>query len=134
MKAKGFIPTLAVLASSLTFLSGCSTGQVSQRMLDVRSEYDTSNYIPNLALKESGNSVQANTTVSVPARSLPKIAVIRIHQQEMPDHAYFWGGWVSIEIDQPQWVLTKMTPIRITKPAENTKSKKIQKTNHATLK
>ena len=94
----------AISALSLfLFMTACST-TTGVRMLDARSEYEGPEGL-KLALKEAGIDGFRNSPV--PIRTRPKVATVLIHPHEMPDRSYFWGGWVSVVVEQDQWVLTK---------------------------
>ncbi len=99
--------TLAVLLTSLIFGSGCAINRAdSLRMLDQRAEYDQENSsaLPP-ALREAG--VEGFKQSPVPVRSRPKVAAIWIHPHETATHDYFWGGWLSVVVEQDQWILSK---------------------------
>ncbi|MGK5083106.1 TraV family lipoprotein [Bdellovibrionota bacterium FG-1] len=78
----------------------------SLRMLDRRSEYeapgrgDTSPH-----LKEAGLAGFHNAPI--PVRTRAQVAPVWIFPHETASRDYFWGGWISIVTEQPQWVLTQ---------------------------
>lgn len=77
----------------------------SLRMLDNRSEYEDPRASQELQVKEGG--VEGFRNGPVPVRSRPKVASIWIHPHEMASRDYFWGGWMSVVIEQDSWVLSK---------------------------
>lgn len=107
-------------------LVGCASSQ-SARMLNERSEYDNPALLQQLLLKEGG--VEGFKNSPVPIRTSSKIAAIYIHRTETPTRDYFWGAWLSTEIEPPQWVLTKpnkvpfapVTSPKLVEPAKNAK-------------
>ena len=102
---KPFIYLVKALTLSCFYFSLCSCAtNTGVRMLDSRSEYEGPEGL-KLALKEAGIDGFRNSPV--PVRTRPKVATVLIHPHEMPDRSYFWGGWVSIVVEQDQWVLTK---------------------------
>lgn len=100
------IRTLAVLGTFLV-LEGCATNRAdSLRMLDNRADYSSStDPLGQLGIKEGGLDQFRNSPV--PVRTRPQVAAIWIHRHETPSKDYFWGGWISVVIEQDQWVLTK---------------------------
>jgi hypothetical protein len=75
-------------------------------MLDRRAEYEASGVgDPNLALKEAG--IEGFRNSPMPVRTRAKVASVWIHPHETASRDYFWGGWVSLVIEEPQWMLTK---------------------------
>ena len=96
---------LSLAALAFLIFSGCASSQ-SLRMLNDRSEYDNPAFLQNLAVKEGGLDGFKNSPVPVKTRG--KIAAIYIFPSEMPSKdSYFWGAWISSEVEPPQWVLTK---------------------------
>lgn len=80
-------------------------------MLEQRAEYDQApGAFPEATLKEAG--IAGFKDKPVPVRTRPKVAAIWIHPHETATRDYFWGGWLSIVVEQDQWVLTKpgLTP------------------------
>lgn len=101
-----FTRTLVALGTLLV-LSGCATDRAkSLRMLDDRAEYgNPAGPLDAPGLKEAGLDQFRNSPI--PVRTRPRIAAIWIHRHETPSRDYFWGGWISVVIEQDQWVLTK---------------------------
>lgn len=77
----------------------------SLRMLDGRADYDDPRASQELVMKEAG--VDGFRNGPVPVRTRAKVAAIWIHPHEMASHDYFWGGWMSIVIEQDSWILSK---------------------------
>lgn len=108
---KAFIPTLAAFSiSGLVLLAGCSMNRAdSLRMLDRRADYDAAidggdrTAIPDL--KEGG--LDGFRNAPVPVRTRAQVAPIWIFPHETASRDYFWGGWISVVTEEPQWVLTK---------------------------
>ena len=103
---KAFTASLAVLAISL--LSGCGSlnRAESQNMLDQRSGYGKADSLkPDISFQEGG--VEGFRNSPVPTRSRARVAAIYAHPHEMPNRDYFWGGWVSVVVEQDQWVMSK---------------------------
>lgn len=100
--------TLAVSAISALVIAtaGCSMNRAaSLRMLDERAGYDSPEPPADTSLKEEG--VDGFRNALVPVRSKPKVAAIWVHPHETASHDYFWGGWMSVVVEQDQWVLSK---------------------------
>lgn len=98
------IRTSLVLLSSLG-LVGCGSlnRAESQRMLDTRAGYGE--LTNSLSFKEGG--VEGFRNHPTPTRSRAKVAAIYAHPHEMPSRDYFWGGWISVVVEQDQWVMSK---------------------------
>ena len=73
-------------------------------MLDTRADYDNGDG-PDLSLQEGG--IEGFRMSPTPVRTRARVAAVRIHPAEMPSHDYFWGGWISMIVEQDQWILTK---------------------------
>ena len=106
---KALIRILAAFLSSgvLLLLSACSMNRAdSLRMLDRRAEYDQA-AIQNLPpdLKEGG--LEGFRGSPVPVRTRGQVAAVYAYATEMSPTTYFWGGWFSLVIEEPQWVLAK---------------------------
>jgi hypothetical protein len=103
---KVFIRTSLVLAIS-AFVAGCGSlnRAESSRMLDARAAYGTEGAGSDLSFKEGG--VEGFRSHPVPTRSRAKVAAIYAHPHEMPSRDYFWGGWISVVVEQDQWVMSK---------------------------
>ncbi len=93
-----------LLGLMVALTTACSTSQ-GLRMLNDRSEYDNPGLLQSLALKEGG--IEGFKNSSVPVRTRAKVAAIYIFPSETPTRDYFWGAWLSTEVEPPQWVLTK---------------------------
>ena len=76
----------------------------SDRMLDVRAGYAGPVEKEDIALEERG--VEGFRNSPAPTRSRAKVAAIYAHPHEMPNHDYFWGGWISAVTEQDQWVMS----------------------------
>ena len=105
---KAFIHILvACLISALVFLTGCSINRAdSLRMLDRRADYEgqgEGDSSPNL--KEGG--LDGFHNAPVPVRTRAQVAPVWIFPHETASRDYFWGGWISIVTEEPQWVLTR---------------------------
>ena len=97
-----FIRILAVLLISL--MPGCAFNRAaSSRMLDERAKYGEAP--PDLELTEGGLDEFRNHPI--PVRTREKVSAVWIHRTETASHDYFWGGWISLVTDVPQWVLNK---------------------------
>jgi hypothetical protein len=103
---------LAVLVSSLLLQACGSMNRAdSNRMLDQRADYGSNpgarfeNSTGNVSLKEGGIDGFRNSPV--PVRTRPKVAAIWIHPHETATRDYFWGGWISVVVEQDQWILSK---------------------------
>lgn len=96
----------AALLISLMF-SACGINRAaSLNMLDRRAEYeDDPTRGPSIALQEGGLAGFKNSPV--PVRTRPRVAAIWIHPHETASKDYFWGGWISVVIEQDQWILQK---------------------------
>lgn len=105
---KVFTRTLVVLASSW-LLQGCGSMNraESSRMLDARAAYESGpSAVPDsVSLKEGG--VEGFRNSPVPVRTRPRVAPIWIHPHETATRDYFWGGWISVVVEQDQWVMSK---------------------------
>ncbi len=108
---KVFIRILVACSiSALVVLAGCSMNRAeSLRMLDRRAEYEgqggpgSSDTPPNL--KEGG--LDGFRNAPVPVRTRAQVAPVWIFPHETASRDYFWGGWISIVTEEPQWVLTR---------------------------
>lgn len=99
---------LAGLLTSTLLTSGCAMNRAeSLNMLDRRAEYDSDNPSTPMTpgLKEAG--LEGFNSSPVPVRTRPKVAAIWIHPHEMASHDYFWGGWMSVVVEQDQWLLSQ---------------------------
>ncbi len=98
---------ILVASAILLGLNGCAINRAqSQRMLDERASYGgdpAQNQPPEL--KEAGLDGYRNSPV--PVRSRGRVAAIYIHRHETASRDYFWGGWLSVVIEEPSWTLTK---------------------------
>lgn len=101
---KVFIRTSLVLLSSAVVVGCGSLNRAeSSRMLDARAGYgEVTN---SLSFKEGG--VEGFRNHPTPTRSRAKVAAIYAHPHEMPSRDYFWGGWISVVVEQDQWVMSK---------------------------
>jgi len=97
----GFLSSLAISACSLNRAA-------SLRMLDDRAQYEGLPPLPSL--REGG--LEGFRGKPLPSRTRPKVAMIRVHPHELPNHDYFWGGWISVLVDRDRWVLTKPNKMR----------------------
>lgn len=123
MKLLSLIPIIFTAA----IFGGCSTSQ-GLRMLNDRSEYDNPVLLQSLAVKEGG--IEGFKNSSVPVRTRAKVAAIYIFPTETPTRDYFWGAWLSTEVEPSQWVLTKAnrTPYApVTVPQKSIEQKKTAK-------
>jgi hypothetical protein len=105
---KAFTRTLAVLVSSLLLQAcGSMNRASSDRMLDQRAGYGggPENHLETIALQEGG--VDGFRNSPVPVRTRPRVAPIWIHPHETATRDYFWGGWISVVVEQDQWVMSK---------------------------
>ncbi len=107
MKALTRILAAFLSSGALLLLSACSMNRAdSLRMLDRRAEYDQAaiqNLPPNL--KEGG--LEGFRGSPVPVRTRGQVAAVYAYATEMSPTTYFWGGWFSLVIEEPQWVLAK---------------------------
>ena len=95
--------TLAVLASSIVF-SGCAINRAqSLNMLDKRAEYDR----PENEVSFQETKPIPATESKIPVRTRPVTAPTWIHGGETPTGDYFWGGWMSVVLENPKWTLRK---------------------------
>ena len=98
---------ILVALTTLLVLNGCAINRAaSSRMLDERAGYGGDpavNQPPEL--KEAGLDGYRNSPV--PVRSRGRVAAIYIHRHETASRDYFWGGWLSVVIEEPSWTLTK---------------------------
>jgi hypothetical protein len=103
---KVFIRTSLALAIS-ALVTGCGSlnRAESSRMLDARSGYGGEGAAASLSFKEGG--VEGFRNHPTPTRSRAKVAAIYAHPHEMPSRDYFWGGWISVVVEQDQWVMSK---------------------------
>jgi len=98
--------SLAVLAISILTGCGSMNRADSQNMLDQRAGYGKSDLLKNdVSLQEGG--VEGFRNAPVPTRSRARVAAIYAHPHEMPNRDYFWGGWVSVVVEQDQWIMSK---------------------------
>ena len=106
---KAFIRILAACSiSGFVILTGCSINRAdSLRMLDHRADYDGqaagSAALP--ALREGG--LEGFHGAPVPVRTRAQVAPVWIFPHETASRDYFWGGWISIVTEEPQWLLTR---------------------------
>ena len=85
-------------------ISACSLNRAaSLRMLDERAQYEGLPPLPEL--KEGG--LEGFRGRPIPSRTRTRVAMVRVHPHELPNHDYFWGGWISILVDRDTWVLTR---------------------------
>lgn len=85
-------------------ISACSLNRAaSLRMLDERAQYEGLAPVPNLT--EGG--LEGFRGRPTPARTRTRVAMVRVHPHELPNHDYFWGGWISVLVDPDHWVLTR---------------------------
>jgi len=106
---KALIRILAAFLSSgvVLLLSACSMNRAdSLRMLDRRAEYDQAaiqNLPPNL--REGG--LEGFQGSPVPVRTRGQVSAVYAYATEMSPTTYFWGGWFSLVIEEPRWMLAK---------------------------
>jgi len=74
-------------------------------MLDLRAGYDAEGNPIEPPLQEAG--LEGFRNHPVPTRTREKVSPVFIHRQETAGRDYFWGGWMSVVTEDPQWVLTK---------------------------
>lgn len=107
MKALTRILAAFLSSGAVLLLPACSMNRAdSLRMLDRRAEYDQAaiqNLPPNL--KEGG--LEGFRGSPVPVRTRGQVAAVYAYATEMSPTTYFWGGWFSLVIEEPQWVLAK---------------------------
>lgn len=103
---KVFTATLVVLVSSF-LIQGCGSMNRadSERMLDLRAGYGPHALNEDVSFQEGG--VEGFKNRPVPTRSRAQVAAIYAHPHEMPSRDYFWGGWISVVVEQDQWVMSK---------------------------
>src|SRR5262249_34003587 len=89
------------------FVGGCGSlnRADSQRMLDLRAGYDAEGNPIEPPLQEEG--LEGFRNHPVPTRTREKVSPVWIHRQETAGRDYFWGGWMSVVTEDPQWVLTR---------------------------
>jgi hypothetical protein len=104
------IATSVVLASSFLVIGCGSLNRAeSSRLLEERAGYGgpAKN---DISFQEGG--VEGFRNSPVPTRSRARIAAVYAHPHEMPSRDYFWGGWISVVVEQDQWVMSdpKLVP------------------------
>ena len=104
---KAFTHTLVVCSISALLCSACSLNRAdSLRMLENRADYEAPGREDSSpALKESG--IEGFAKNPVPVRTRGQVAACWIVPHETASRDYFWGGWISLVTDEPQWVLSK---------------------------
>ncbi len=108
---RAFIAISVVLASSfLIVCCGSMNRADSQRMLDARASYGGAVEKEDISFQEGG--VEGFRNAPAPTRSRAKVSAIYAHPHEMPSRDYFWGGWISVVVEQDQWVMSspKLVP------------------------
>jgi len=96
---------VALLISVVVGGCGSLNRADSQRMLDLRAGYDAEGNPIEPPLQEAG--LEGFRNHPVPTRTREKVSPVFIHRQETAGRDYFWGGWMSVVTEDPQWVLTK---------------------------
>ena len=89
-----------VVLMLLVGASGCVSRAPSLRMLDTRAGYNDNPDDEEVALYQKGKHAQD----TVLKRSGPRVAKVYIFPHELPTKDYFWGAYVSLLIEQDQWV------------------------------
>ncbi len=108
------IPLFTVCLINLS-LSSCLHRAESQKMLDVRADYQGKEQAEASSLK-LGIDDHLPGHSDAPVRTAPKTAHIWIYPHETPTKEYFWGGWMSVVVEGDRWVIDKPADFSPTKP------------------
>lgn len=95
------IPLFIVCSTSCS-VSSCLHRAESQKMLEVRANYDGKDRDEASSLSLGSSEVITNG-FAVPVRTPPKTAHIWIFPHETPTKEYFWGGWMSVVVEGDRW-------------------------------
>lgn len=100
--SRAFWNNASVVAVALAFATtpGCMNRAPSLRMLDTRAEYGAAPDDAEVALYQRGRHAQD----SILRRASPRVAKVYIFAHELPTHDYFWGGYVSLLVNDDRWV------------------------------
>lgn len=92
---------LASLTSIACGLSGCVHDEPTLKMMNERAEYqDEAAESSDLSL---GSTETINEEGQKKQRPEPRIAMIWVHPQRISEREQFWGGWLSLRLEQEYW-------------------------------
>lgn len=97
---------ISVVLASSCLISGCAMNRAaSLRMLGERADYEAGEMYFDSTLEERGVDGYRNSPV--PTRTRPKVAAVWIYPADTAGGDYFWGGWLSVLLEQDEWVPKK---------------------------
>jgi hypothetical protein len=103
---KMILPLLIVYLSS-QLMSGCMHRAPSLKMLEVRADYDGKEKEEAAGLRLGDNQALNEVIDGMPVRTAPQVANIWIFPEEMAQKSYFWGAWVTVEVEGGKWEIEK---------------------------
>lgn len=110
----------AILASAILLSACASTHEVSQNLLEKRSDYDGKYLGENASEDVKQFLIRSN-------KSTLSYTDIRMHPRELPTGELFLGGWLRIartdRIPTDQQIKPQATPPSASKPASDTRKK-----------
>lgn len=90
----------SIAALVLVACLGCTNRAPSLRMLDARAGYGDAPDDAEVALYQRARHAQD----SILQRAAPRVARVYIFPHELPTRDYFWGGYVSLLVNEDRWV------------------------------
>lgn len=99
---KTIVQLLIVCLSSLA-TGGCIHRAPSLKMLEERADYDGKEKEDAKGLRLGSNHGFNEVVDGKPMRTPPQIAHIWIFPEEMTQKSYFWGGWITVEVEGGKW-------------------------------
>jgi hypothetical protein len=88
---------------SLVLLSniiGCAHRAPSDRMLDKRADYGIDIITGE---KIANDSILVGPSINFPKKTRTKAVLAWLHRRDLVTKDYFWGSWVTLQIDAPGW-------------------------------
>ena len=99
------ISLLSIVFLSSLPLSGCMHRAPSLKMLEVRADYEGNEQREAAGIRLGSNKTLSEVVDGVPVRTPPQLADIWIFPEEVAQKSYFWGAWVTVEVDGGKWEL-----------------------------
>ena len=98
---------LSIVCLSSLAATGCMHRAPSLKMLEVRADYDGKEKEEAAGLRLGDNQALNEVVEGLPVRTAPQIAHIWIFPEEMPQKSYFWGAWITVEVEGGKWDFEK---------------------------
>ncbi|MGE0175067.1 MAG: hypothetical protein AB7T49_19895 [Oligoflexales bacterium] len=99
----------------------------SLKMLEERADYEGKEKEEAAGLRLGSNQALSEVVEGVPMRTPPQIAHIWIFPEEMAPKSYFWGAWITVEVEGGKWDFDSTASRVPEKPQSKTKQQAVPK-------